>query len=117
MTIGGPPAGELLTPDQLTSRLEALSRPSSVPTEPGIYVWYFNVPPLGVPTEGTHRTEFGHLHYVGIAPREPRRADCRRSSPDFASRSHLKLLVHEQMSLVGTTPCKCVASGRRHARR
>lgn len=71
---------ELLKPDHVTSCAAALTRPSPVPAQPGVYAWYFDVPPSGVPLEGTHRTEFGHLLYVGIAPREPRRSDSKPSS-------------------------------------
>ncbi|MDN4478668.1 hypothetical protein QQX10_10750 [Demequina sp. SYSU T00039] len=64
---------ELLRPGTVTSRDQALSRPSPVPPRPGIYAWYFDVPPSGVPTAGTHHTEFGDLLYVGISPKEPPR--------------------------------------------
>lgn len=78
----------LLAPDHLTSRSEALTRPTPVPAQPGIYGWYFDVPPLGVPVEGTHRTEAGYLLYVGIAPREPRRSDSKPSSQNLRGRIH-----------------------------
>lgn len=63
---------ELLKPDHLTSCADVVSRPSLVPAQPGVYTWYSDAPPPGAPLEGIHRTELGHLLYVGIAPREPR---------------------------------------------
>lgn len=50
-----------------------LERPSPIPAGPGIYAWYFDAPLAGVPVDGTHWTEFGHLLYVGISPSEPPR--------------------------------------------
>jgi hypothetical protein len=32
---------ELLKPDHLTSRAEALTRRMPVPNQPGVYAWYF----------------------------------------------------------------------------
>lgn len=77
---------ELLKPDHLTSRAEALTRRTPVPAQPGVYAWYFDVPPPGVPLEGTHRAECGPLLYVGIAPREPRRSDSKPSSQNLRKR-------------------------------
>lgn len=76
----------LLAPDHLTSRAEALTRPSPVPASPGVYAWYFDIPPAGVPTDGAHRTGFGYLLYVGIAPREPRRVDSKPSTQHLRKR-------------------------------
>jgi hypothetical protein len=44
----------LLALDRITTRSEALSRPAPVPAQPGIYAWYFDVAPPGVPLDGTH---------------------------------------------------------------
>lgn len=68
------------------TRDDALARPSVVPKEPGIYAWYFDVVPDGVPLEGTHRNHLGHLLYVGIAPRRPRRSDLRPSAQQLRAR-------------------------------
>lgn len=64
---------ELLRPKYATSRSQVLTRPSPVPASPGVYAWYFDAPPPGVPTAEAHQTEFGHLLYVGISPNEPPR--------------------------------------------
>lgn len=76
----------LLEPAHLTSRAEALARSTPLPAQSGVYAWYFDAPPPGVPTEGVHASEFGHLLYVGVAPREPRRSDSRPSKQDLRKR-------------------------------
>lgn len=86
MTVTGPPAGALITPNHVTSRAEALARSTPIPAQPGAYAWYFDVPPPGVPTGGAHRIELGYLLYVGIAPREPRRIDSRPSKQNLRKR-------------------------------
>lgn len=40
---------------------------ATAPKEPGVYVWFFDEIPDGVPTEGCHVTEHGTALYVGIA--------------------------------------------------
>lgn len=67
------PLGMLLAPERVTTRSEVFSRPSPVPAESGVYAWYFDVAPPGVPLLGTHQTAFGNLLYVGISPSEPPR--------------------------------------------
>ncbi|GLY99946.1 GIY-YIG nuclease family protein [Actinoplanes sp. NBRC 103695] len=42
-----------------------------MPRKSGVYGWYFDETPPGVPTDGCHSTDAGQLLYVGIAPREP----------------------------------------------
>lgn len=61
----------LLSPEQVYPRGEAMSRTSVVPARPGVYAWYFDEVPPGVPTEGCRVGEFGTLLYVGIAPKAP----------------------------------------------
>ena len=63
----------LLHPSRLYTSVEALSRPSTVPAEPGVYAWYFDEPPESVPLHGCHQTEEGWLLYVGISPKAPPR--------------------------------------------
>ena len=84
MTTSGPAAGSrdpqlveraidaLLHPVRLDSATDFLSRPSPIPTSPGVYAWYFDEVPPGVPIDECHQA-LGHtLLYVGIAPRETR---------------------------------------------
>lgn len=62
---------ELLAPPRTYGRSDVLARPSPVPRKSGVYGWYFDEEPPGVPTDGCHSTDAGWLLYVGIAPREP----------------------------------------------
>ena len=82
----------LLAPSAVCTRAEALAQASVVPKAPGVYGWYFDALPSGVPTEGVHASEFGHLLYVGIAPRRPRASDSRPSQQHLRSRirSHFR---------------------------
>lgn len=80
------PAEGLLAPNHVTTRAEVVSRPSSVPAEPGVYAWYFDEPPSAVPLAGTHRTDFGYLLYIGIAPRKQRIGDGRPSKQNLRRR-------------------------------
>lgn len=70
----GPLEGEalqLLTPPRLFSRAEVLTRPCPIPAVAGVYAWYFDEIPAGVPVDGC-RTIGGHtLLYVGISPKKP----------------------------------------------
>lgn len=64
-------AAHLLAPTRMFTRTEVLTRPSPVPATPGVYAWYFDKVPHGVPIEGC-RTMDGHtLLYVGISPKKP----------------------------------------------
>jgi hypothetical protein len=60
----------LLHPKRLYSAEDCLCRPSPTPPSPGVYAWYFDEVPPGVPVDGCHQA-LGHaLLYVGIAPKE-----------------------------------------------
>jgi hypothetical protein len=61
----------LLCPDHLFSREEVLARPCPVPTAPGVYAWYFDELPPGVPSKHCHRIGSLVLLYVGISPTAP----------------------------------------------
>jgi hypothetical protein len=58
----------ILTPDRVWSRDEVRSRPCPVPRRSGLYGWYFNAVPPGVPTDGCNRFDGLTLLYAGIAP-------------------------------------------------
>lgn len=64
-------AGHLLRPGRTFTREEVLSRPCPVPAAPGVYAWYFDEAPPGVPLDGCHKTKSGWLLYVGISPKAP----------------------------------------------
>lgn len=77
MTRGTPPRDfqcemkSLLEPVALHTRSEVLARPSVVPAVPGVYAWYFDKIPPGVPADKCHRSRGHTLLYVGISPKEP----------------------------------------------
>ena len=61
----------LLTPIKLWTRTEVLARPCPVPESAGVYAWFFDSCPQGVPTEGLVRSVGLALLYVGISPKPP----------------------------------------------
>lgn len=64
-------ASALLAPTRLFTREEVLSRPSPVPATGGVYAWYFDAIPSGVPSKGCHTANGHTLIYVGISPSRP----------------------------------------------
>jgi hypothetical protein len=61
----------LLTPTKLCTRTEVLARPCPVPASAGVYAWFFDSCPQGVPTEGLVRSVGLALLYAGISPKPP----------------------------------------------
>ena len=61
----------LLSPPHLFTAAEVLTKPSPVPKVSGVYAWYFDEIPPGVPTDDCHTIEDWTLLYVGIAPKAP----------------------------------------------
>ena len=61
----------ILRPDRLYRRAECLGRGSLVPSVPGVYGWYFDRLPEGVPRVACHALGEWTLLYVGISPKEP----------------------------------------------
>ncbi|WP_432507406.1 GIY-YIG nuclease family protein [Kineococcus arenarius] len=61
----------LLAPDRLWTRAEVLGRPTPVPAVGGVYAWYFDAAPPGVPVGGCHHVDGMVLLYVGISPKRP----------------------------------------------
>ena len=60
----------LLRPDRLWSAAEIVNGFAHVPKAAGVYAWYFDEVPPGVPTSGCHTSPDGQvLLYVGIAPK------------------------------------------------
>jgi hypothetical protein len=61
----------LLASSRLLSAAEILHSFMPVPKSAGVYAWYFDEIPSGVPTNGCHTAAEGKtLLYVGIAPKE-----------------------------------------------
>jgi hypothetical protein len=62
---------DLLRPAVLHAAGAVLARPCPIPAAAGVYGWYFNPPPPGVPVDGCHIASGAWLLYVGISPRAP----------------------------------------------
>lgn len=91
--------GQLLRPGRLWSRDEVLERPSPVPAVPGVYAWYFDQTPEGVPVEGCHVTDGGLLLYVGISPKAPSRDGLKQSRQSLRTR----IRYHYRGNAAGST--------------
>ena len=78
--------GQLLSPAVVRTRDEVLARPSPVPAEPGVYAWYFDEPPPGVPLDGCHASNDGVLLYIGMSPKAPSRNGATPSRQSLRSR-------------------------------
>ncbi|WP_373059889.1 GIY-YIG nuclease family protein [Gemmatimonas sp.] len=89
----------LLAPARLYTRAEVLSRPSPVPPDSGVYAWYFQSAPLGVPLTNVHRYDGHSLLYVGISPSRP------PSNGKAPSQQHLRkrLRYHFRGNAEGST--------------
>lgn len=74
----------ILHPDRLVTSMDALSRSAPIPKSPGVYGWYFDAAPGGVPIDNGHRLGGRVLLYSGISPRRPRDSD------GHASAGHLR---------------------------
>ncbi len=59
----------LLAPTKLWTCTEVLARPCPVPASAGVYAWFFDSCPQGVPTEGLMHSLGLALLYVGISPK------------------------------------------------
>lgn len=64
-------ADPLLRPERLWRRAEVLATPCPIPSEPGVYAWYFTAVPDRVPLEGCHWHGNAVLLYAGISPKQP----------------------------------------------
>jgi hypothetical protein len=82
----------LTHPEKLYSRAEVLAKDSPVPSEPGVYAWFFNTIPQGVPTDGCVRAHGATLLYVGISPKAPPRSGGAPSKRNLRKRirSHMR---------------------------
>jgi hypothetical protein len=64
-------AATLLRPTKLWTCTDLLARPCPVPASAGVYAWFFDWCPQGVPIEGLVRSNGFVLLYVGISPKPP----------------------------------------------
>jgi hypothetical protein len=58
-------------PVRVYSREDVLARPSPVPTQDGVYGWWFREVPLLVVADGCRQHRGLRLLYVGISPKRP----------------------------------------------
>ncbi len=90
---------KLLHPDKVWSRGEVLQRPSPVPSEPGIYAWYFQGLDGLVPTSGCVSAFRMPLLYVGIAPKRTPE----NGSPASSQRLRHRIRYHFNGNAEGST--------------
>jgi hypothetical protein len=88
----------LVWPARLYARDEVLARPCPVPTESGVYAWYFDRAPGTTPLDNAHSVNGWSLLYLGISPRAPR-ADGTSSRQSIRSR----LRFHYRGNAYGST--------------
>ena len=94
-----PDASALLSLRITAGRDEALTRPCPIPATPGVYAWYFDRAPAGVPTQDCHTTEAGTLLYVGISPKAPSKDGLRQSRQNLRTR----IRYHYRGNAAGST--------------
>jgi hypothetical protein len=68
------PQFDFLETGRLYSRTEVFSKPCPVPSEPGVYAWFFRDVPPQVPVEDCLVRQDLSLLYVGISPKAPSRS-------------------------------------------
>ncbi len=99
------PLPPLLAPQVLYSAADILADPSRVPAEPGLYAWYLQEIPAGVPIDGCTWHHSLALLYVGISPARP----LINGGPDGANlrkRIHIHLCrMAHQSTLLMTQGC------------
>lgn len=64
-------AQEFLERSAVHERDQVLAKPCPVPSEPGLYGWWFRRPPSEIDTSGCFRRHDLSLLYVGISPKKP----------------------------------------------
>ena len=60
---------DFLKTGRLYSRAEVLSKPCPVPSDPGVYAWFFQNPPSIIPIDDCLERDGLTLLYVGISPK------------------------------------------------
>jgi len=76
----------LLDASDLYTAERVARRPSPIPRVAGVYGWYFDSVPRGVPTDGCHMADGRPLLYVGISPKAPPLAGGQGSRQTIRSR-------------------------------
>ena len=109
---------KLLNPSKLYSRTDALSKPSPVPAERGVYAWYFKSIPPNVPIDGCITKDDLTLLYVGISPKnetskENLRRRIRTHFSGNAEGSTLRETLGVLLAQISDFPLRRVGSGKR----
>ena len=87
---------DITNPERLYSRSEVLSKPSPVPTESGLYAWYFADIPSAVPVEGCLKSDGKTLLYLGISPDKS-------SKPNSTQNLNKRVTYHYRGNAEGST--------------
>jgi hypothetical protein len=94
----------LLQPTRLWSATEILKNFAPVPKSAGVYAWYFDEMPPGVPTAGCHRSANNQvLLYVGIAPKAAAKAATTLSTRSLRDRLRDHLVGNAEGSTLRLT--------------
>lgn len=115
----------LIEEASLITRGEALAKDSAVPAVAGVYAWWFDEIPPGVPSAGCERRNDWVLLYVGISPKAPPRNGKPPSKQTLLSRvryhfggnaegSTLRLTLGVLLSETLGIELRRVGSGKRH---
>lgn len=89
----------LLNPDKHWGRTDILTTKDLVPKKPGIYAWYFEQIPPGVPIDGCITLNGLTLLYVGISPKAPPL----NGSPPSSQHLHKRVRYHMRGNAEGST--------------
>jgi hypothetical protein len=108
----------LIKPETLLSRKTALLKPSPIPALPGVYAWYFQEVPPGVPVQGCIVRDGRTLLYAGISPSRAKSTQNLRKRITYhyrgnAEGSTLRLTLGVLLAAQSGFPLRRVGSGRR----
>jgi hypothetical protein len=108
----------LIQPATLLGRRSALSKPSPISAMPGVYAWYFEKVPPGVPVEGCVVKDGRTLLYAGISPSRAKSSQNLRKRITYhfrgnAEGSTLRLTLGVLLAAESGFPLRRVGSGRR----
>lgn len=103
---------------ELFSRQAILAEPDLIPSERGVYAWFFRHAPPLVPTEGCYSRQGLTLLYVGISPKNDRSTQNLRKRITYHLRgnsegSTLRLTLGVLLEQISDFPLRRVGSGRR----
>lgn len=86
VTVVGAAVDSFLAAGPLFTRAEVVARPCPIPAVSGVYGWWFDRIPGGVPAAGCLHHDGSALLYVGISPKSPPRNGAPTSRQTIQSR-------------------------------